>query len=324
MFEAVEQQPDEQDAADDAHDQFDGQLIGCDDHPGQHIADQDEQRPEQGRIHQRAADLVPLEHGDDVGHDQPDVGDRPHDHHHRGGNHGRDGQPHEQHQLVGHAQVLRKVLSHSHDVEVVGKHKRQRHQGQGQPDQLVIAGQHHRKVPHQPGRKGLGHLVLIGEVVGDPSDDVAEHDAHQRHHHRVLELDALDEPDKDPGAQHGGGKGKDGPAPQGRLRHEQQRQQDAELRRRDGGPGGGRNEFVHAELLHDEAGHAHPHPGAEDGQQSRQAGDKKDFHLLRVAAKEAVQVQVDDPHKQGYPRQDQQQDGQRGRQLVFCDGCFLL
>ena len=76
--------------------------------------------------------------------------------------------------------------------------------------------------------------------------------------------------------------------------------------------------------LHDEAGHAHPHPGAEDGQQSRQAGDKKDFHLLRIAAKEAVQVQVDDPHKQGYPRQDQQKNGQRSRQLVFCDGCFLL
>ena len=134
---------------------------------------------------------------------------------------------------------------------------------------------------------GLIYLVLVGQIAGDAADDVAEHDAHQRDHHRILELDALDEPDENPGAQNCRRKGKDGPAPQGGGRHKQQGQQDAQLGRGDGGPGGGRNKLVAAQLLHDEAGHAHPDAGAQDGQQPGQAGDEKDLDLLKMACQEA-------------------------------------
>ena len=48
-------------------------------------------------------------------------------------------------------------------------------------------------MPHQPGGHRLGHLVLVGEVVGDAANDVAEHDAHQGHHDHIFKLDALDE-----------------------------------------------------------------------------------------------------------------------------------
>ena len=131
--------------------------------------------------------------------------------------------------LYGTPRFLEKILAQPNDVEVVGKEKGQNDQRHRQPDDLIPALQHQGKVAHQPRGQRLGHFVFVGQIVGNAADDIAEHDAYQRDHHHILELDALNEPDEDPGAKDCRGKGEDGPAPQGGRRHKQQRQQNAEL-----------------------------------------------------------------------------------------------
>src|SRR5699024_5934792 len=149
------------------------------------------------------------------------------------------------------------VLAHAHNVEVVGEHKSQHHQGHRKPHQLVVAGEDDGEVPHQPGGHRLGHLVLVGEVVGDAADDVAEHDAHQGYHDNIFKLDALDEPDENPGTQNGAGKGEQRPAPQGGGWHKQQGQQNAKPGRGNDCPGGEGDKLVAAQLLHEKTRHAH-------------------------------------------------------------------
>lgn len=62
MPKPIQQQTDKQDTADDANDQLDGQLVGIDHNPPDHIADQHEHSAKQSGIHQRSADLVTLEY----------------------------------------------------------------------------------------------------------------------------------------------------------------------------------------------------------------------------------------------------------------------
>ena len=69
MLEPVEQQSNEDEASQDAHDQFDGQLIGKNHNPADHVAHQHEESAEQGSVHQRAPDLVALVHGHHIWHD---------------------------------------------------------------------------------------------------------------------------------------------------------------------------------------------------------------------------------------------------------------
>ena len=298
VVQTVEQHGDEDDAAHDADDELNGQLIGCDDHPGDHIAGQHEDRAKERRINQGAADFVPLEHGRQVGNNEADVGDGAHHDHHGGGNHRRNGQTHEQHKVIVDAQVLGEVLAHAHDVEVVGKHKSQGDQRNHQIDQLIPAPEDHGKVPHQPGGQGLAHLVLVGKVIGDAGDDVAEHDAHQGDHHRVLELDALDKPHKNPGSGDGKREGKQRTPPQRRPRQEQHRHQDAELGRRNGGACGGRDEFVHAQLLHDQASHTHADTGAQGGQQPGQAGDQENLDRFQISIQQSTRRDVQNADEQ--------------------------
>ena len=82
-------------------------------------------------------------------------------------------------------------------------------------------------------------------------------------------------------------------SPQRGAGHEQKCQQDAELRRGNGRARGGRNEFVHAQLLHDQARHAHAHARAQNGQQARQPGNQKDAHGLPIAREERSEIDVD-------------------------------
>ena len=55
----------------------------------------------------------------------------------------------------------------------------------------------------------------------------------------ILELNGLDEPDKDPGSGNGEEKGEEGPSPQGGLGHEEHSHQNAEPGGGDGSPCGG-------------------------------------------------------------------------------------
>src|SRR5699024_4344791 len=131
-------------------------------------------------------------------HDQPDVGDGTNHHHNAGGDHGSDGEPGKEDQVIRDTQVLGKILAQSHNVEMVDEEEGQYHQRDCQPDNLIPALQHQREVAHQPGGQSLGHLIFVSQIVGNAADDIAEHNAHQRDHHYILELDALDEPDEDP------------------------------------------------------------------------------------------------------------------------------
>ena len=321
----MEQQADEDEAAQDAHDKLDGQLIGVDDHPADHVAGEHEKGAEEGGVHQGAPDLVPLEHGHHVGDDEADVGDGAHHHNDGRRDHGGDGETQEENYIVGHAQVFGKIPAHAHDVEVVGEEEGQHHQRHRQPHELVPALEDQGEVAHQPGGEGLGHFVLIGQIAGDAADDVAEHDAHQGDHHCVLELDALDEADEEPGAQNGEDEGEKSPAPQGGLGQEEQSQQDAELGRGEGGAGGGGDELVAAQLLHDETGDAHAHAGAQDGQKPGQTGDEQDLQGLQVSGEKGARGQIDDAHEEGAhrqqeqcQRQDQSGTGQTDHSTSFC------
>lgn len=93
----------------------------------------------------------------------------------------------------------------------------------------------------QPAGKSLCHFIFVGKIIGNTHYDVGEHDADQRDHDNILELDTLDEPDKDPCTQNGTNEGKGSTSPQGRTRCKQQSQQNAKLCRRDRCACGGRN-----------------------------------------------------------------------------------
>lgn len=54
------------------------------------------------------------------------------------------------------------------------------------------------KRAYKVGGKLLGNLKLIGDEIRNAAQNIAEHDTDQRHQNGVLELDALDEPHKDP------------------------------------------------------------------------------------------------------------------------------
>lgn len=88
------------------------------------------------------------------------------------------------------------------------------------------------------------------------------------------------------------------PSPQSGVRQEQESQENAELSRGDGGSGGGRDEFVHAELLHDQTGHAHADPGTQDRQQAGQTRDQKNLQLFELSRQQPGQVYIDHAEKQ--------------------------
>ena len=163
----------------------------------------------------------------------------------------------------------------------------------------------------QPTGKSLCHFIFVGKIIGHAHYDVGEHDADQRDHDNVLELDTLDKPDKDPCTENGTNEGKGSTSPQGRTRCKQQSQQNAKLCRRDRCACGGRNKLVHTELLHDKPRHAHADACAEDGKQTRQAGDQKDLPCFHAACKQVGRPDVQHPDKQRTTRKNHQQNAEK-------------
>ena len=74
---------------------------------------------------------------------------------------------------------------------------------------------------------------------------------------------------------------------------------------------GGRNKLVHAELLHDKPRHAHADACAEDGKQTRQAGDQKDLPCFYAACKQVRRPDVQHPDKQRTNRKNHQQNAEK-------------
>ena len=231
MPEAVEEKENEQDAAENSDNQLDRKLIGGNHDPPEHIADQNEDSPEEGGIRQCPANLIALEHGDEVRHNQAYVGDGADYHDNGRGDHGDNSQSHEQHKVVGNAKVPGEILPHAHNVEVVRKQECEDDKRYNQPDDLIASPENQGKMPDQPGGQRLCHFILVGKVIGDAADYVAEHDADQRNHDHILEADSLDEPHKDPGSEYGEHKREYRPSPQCGIRQEQQGQKNAELSR---------------------------------------------------------------------------------------------
>lgn len=151
---------------------------------------------------------------------------------------------------------------------------------------------------HDPGGQGLGRPILVGQIVGEAADDIAEHDAHQGNYDHVLELDALSEPDKSPGTQNGKDEGEKRPSPQSGVRQGQESQENVELSRGDGGSGGGRDKFIHAELLRDQTGHAHADPGTQNRQQAGQTRDQKGLQLFELSRQQPGQAYIGHAEKQ--------------------------
>ena len=83
------------------------------------------------------------------------------------------------------------------------------------------------------------------------------------------------------------------------------------VRRRDRCACGGRNKLVHAELLHDKPRHAHANACAEDGKQTRQAGDQKDLPCFHAACKQVGRPDVQHPDKQRTNRKNHQQNAEK-------------
>ncbi len=74
--------------------------------------------------------------------------------------------------LYGTPRFLEKSVPSRRYWEMIGKHKRRQDQRHHQHDQLVAAFHHQRKVSDQPGGKGLGHLVFIRQIIGNPTDHI--------------------------------------------------------------------------------------------------------------------------------------------------------
>ena len=283
---AVEDEHDEDEAAEGADDEFDRELVGQNDETPDQVAAENEERAEERRIGKRRAQVVALKDRDEIGNDEADVGDAPDDSDDRSRDHRGDGKTRKEHEGVVDAQILREVPTHADDVEPLGVDPGYGDERNDEINELVVASQNKREMANQPGRKRLRHVEAEGEEARDAADHVAEHDADQGHHHRVLHWHSKNEPDEDPGAENRCGKGEGGARPGRGVRHEEERNQDAELRRRDRGAGCRRNEFVCAELLHDEARNAHAHAGAEDGKKPREPGNQKKFKAFSVAGKQ--------------------------------------
>ena len=181
---------------------------------------------------------------------------------------------------------------------MVGIDKRDYQQRNNQVHNLVPSAQHHGEMTYFPRGQRLGHFVAVRQKAGHTTDDVAEHNAHQRHHHGILELNALDEPYEDPRAQYREDKGEQRPAHNGRSRQKQQRQQNAEARRCQRSACGGGDKLVHAQLLHDQPRHTHAHTCAEDGKQSGQTGNQEKLKLLCVACKQFPWRHVNDANEE--------------------------
>ena len=101
---------------------------------------------------------------------------------------------------------------------MVGKYKCQNHQRYRQPDKLIPPTNDGGKMTDQPAGKSLRHFIFVGKIIGNAHYDVGEHDADQRDHDNIFELDTLDEPDKDPCTENGTNEGKGSTSPQGRTR----------------------------------------------------------------------------------------------------------
>lgn len=125
------------------------------------------------------------------------------------------------------------------------------------------------------------------------------------------------EKDEAPCAQNRAGEGEERAAPERRFRHEQQCQQNAQLRGGDGRARGRGDELVRAQLLHDETGNAHAHAGAQHRKQAGQPGDEQNAQLLRMTGEQSVWVEVDHAHEER-GRREQHKPGEQnqGRQTV--------
>ena len=210
-----------------------------------------------------------------------------------------------------HAQILGKVLTHADNIEMVGIDKRDYQQRNNQVHNLVPSAQHHGEMTYFPRGQRLGHFVAVRQKAGHTTDDVAEHNAHQRHHHGILELNALDEPYEDPRAQYREDKGEQRPAHNGRSRQKQQRQQNAEARRCQRSACGGGDKLVHAQLLHDQPRNAHAHTRAEDSKQPGQTGNQEKLKLLRVTRKQFSRRHIHNANEERKKGNDGQQQPKR-------------
>jgi len=81
-----------------------------------------------------------------------------------------------------------------------------------------------------------------------------------------------------------------------------------------GRPGGGRHEFIGAELLHDEASNAHAHASAENGQKSGQAGNQHELERFNIAREHVSRRDVSGAHeerKNAHQREQHKKDAGR-------------
>lgn len=306
MIKAVDEQRNKEHATNNAHDKLDRKLVRGDHRARNHVAQQNKQRSKQRRIGNGSPDLVPLEHGDNVGHNQADVGNRPHRHHHRRRDGRGDSKPKEQHGVVIHPKVLRKVAPHAYNVEVVGECNGQGDQGHRQPHQLVLALDHKRKMTNKPRGERLGKLKAVGQKACNATNHVAKHNAYKRNHGRVLKGNPLDKPHKAPGSQQGDAKCKQCAAHHPQRRKKDQRKQHTKLRRRNGGARCGGHKLIHAKLLHNKAGNAHPHPRAQNCEQAGQARNNQRLYLAVVAGNNPGKAYVHHANKQGSQRRKAQ------------------
>ena len=144
-------------------------------------------------------------------------------------------------------------------------------------------------------------LVTTGNKIGHTADDIAEHDTHQWHKHRILDLNPLDEEYECQCTRNRQGEGEQCPYPKTHGGEKDHGQGDAEQGRLDRGTCGGRYKFVHAKLLHDQSRHAHADAGAEDGEQTGDSCQQKDLQL-HSAGKQRADMDFGGADEQGKHR----------------------
>ena len=182
---------DEDDTADNTCHKLDRDFVRGDYRSCYHIAHKDEKCAEKPCINECAADFIPFEHRNYIWHDKTDIGNLPHNDDYARRYDSGYRKPHYQYEAVIHTEIFRKILPHTHDIEVVCIDKHKNYKRKHKIYKLIISLDYQGEGAGKICGKLLVYLPLEGEEVCHTAYDIAEHNADERHKHCVLDLDFL-------------------------------------------------------------------------------------------------------------------------------------
>ena len=212
---------------------------------------------------------------DQIGHHQPDEGNRAHHDHAGGHRHRHQHQPQRGRGGVAQTQAGGHFLAHAQHGEAVRVQIGQGDHRQHQIQDFVAALHHAREIAQQPTLHALQDVVAVGVELGHGAEHAAVHQADDGHQHRVAELDAADDGDIEHAGREAEGQREQHAAGDAGGRRQRQRYQDAELGGVQSARGAGLDKTVAHDVLQDHAADGQAHAGQHQRRQARQPAGRQ-------------------------------------------------